>query len=1010
VSEALDPRYDFLSFVRRGAAADLTEVDALAGPLPYRGKLDVEVTVDSSGGGSTRTDTAAANIRLYGPLDAHGVDPRHVVRTEPRDGTTGFEPNYLAAIEFHEPDFPWLLTPAAANGAKLRPWVALIVLADGEYEAVPAAPAPLASIVVHPDAIPKLPKLEDSWAWAHAQVSGGIGSGKLEEIVAGEPGRVTSRLVCPRQLARSTSYTAFLVPAFADGVLAGLGKPVEAAAGRQTDVAWHGTETAPLSLPYYQSFAFRTSDAGDFESLVRMLTPRALPATVGTRAMAVDDPGWGLPSAGGPLGLSGALRAPSSADTPWSGPEHDAFQARLAQDINAGNSTAGGDPAVVPPLYGRWHAARSTVSTTLNGWLDELSLDPRWRTIAGLGTQVVLDQRSQLMASAWQQVAGIDRANQLLRQAQLARAASGRIFQSELAGASESWLLALTGPLHSRLLASPRTVAATLARTALPVSAVSSTFRRVARTGGALRRREQAHGGPVGIAGRLARGELRASHNPRPGGLLTLEDIAGRLGAGTGGGAGVRLPWWLRLIIAAVLSIMCLLIGLLVSWVVALVVLAAVLAALVGWLRGLGGGAGAGTAGVVIAELTPSAIQAALARPNFRVVPGQPPPHDQPQPGGVDSPAAAAFRAAATTIAGVLQSPRPDPVELPTPHVGALAQSILPALDPELTIPPRIGSIVTVAPQQRWEPEDPIAPIMAAPKFPQPMYAALRDISQDLLLPGAEQIPPDTLGLLVTNEAFIEAHMVGLNHQMARELLWAEYPTDQRGTYFRQFWDVSGYVSQPGDPSDPEALAEQLKDIPPIPTWSPGQPLGEHSNRPDVVAGSLVLLIRGELLRRYPTAMIYAAQAVPDPQGPTPGSTQGRMPGPTEKHPLFRGTLAPDITFVGFDLDAAQASGSDGSEGWFFVFQQQPSEPRFGFEPAPAPYAIPAVSDWNDLTWANFAPDAAALAAMANAPVNAPQGLAPSLAWPSDSAGMASATMRRPVRVAIHADQMLPRG
>ena len=33
--------------------------------------------------------------------------------------------------------------------------------------------------------------------------------------------------------------------------------------------------------------------------------------------------------------------------------------------------------------------------------------------------------------------------------------------------------------------------------------------------------------------------------------------------------------------------------------------------------------------------------------------------------------------------------------------------------------------------------------------------------------------------------------MVGLNHEFARELLWREYPTDQRGSYFRQFWDVA---------------------------------------------------------------------------------------------------------------------------------------------------------------------------------------------------------------------------
>lgn len=34
------------------------------------------------------------------------------------------------------------------------------------------------------------------------------------------------------------------------------------------------------------------------------------------------------------------------------------------------------------------------------------------------------------------------------------------------------------------------------------------------------------------------------------------------------------------------------------------------------------------------------------------------------------------------------------------------------------------------------------------------------------------------------------------HHQrLAHESLWREYPTDQRGSYFRQFWDVSGFFN-----------------------------------------------------------------------------------------------------------------------------------------------------------------------------------------------------------------------
>src|SRR5450759_1140029 len=130
-----------------------------------------------------------------------------------------------------------------------------------------------------------------------------------------------------------------------------------------------------------------------------------------------------------------------------------------------------------------------------------------------------------------------------------------------------------------------------------------------------------------------------------------------------------------------------------------------------------------------------------------------------------------------------------------------------------------------------------------------PMYIPLRDLSPQYVLPGVELIPPDTLGAVVANHAFIESYMVGLNHEMARQLLVNAYPTDQRGSYFRQFWDVSAYVPQPGDPSDPAALAEFLRDIPPIHTWPRNSRLGDNENRKDIVASNLVLVIRGELLK-----------------------------------------------------------------------------------------------------------------------------------------------------------------
>src|ERR1041385_83437 len=103
--------------------------------------------------------------------------------------------------------------------------------------------------------------------------------------------------------------------------------------------------------------------------------------------------------------------------------------------------------------------------------------------------------------------------------------------------------------------------------------------------------------------------------------------------------------------------------------------------------------------------------------------------------------------------------------------------------------------------------------------------------------------------------------MVGLNHEFARELLWREYPTDMRPSTFRQFWDVRGFFNV--DNLDDEALKEKLRDIPPLHRWSKTSKLGDDDNREQGGDNEeeLVLVIRGELLKRYPTAVIYAHRA-----------------------------------------------------------------------------------------------------------------------------------------------------
>lgn len=112
-------RFHFLSWARQGMAASLANPD-YGGSLPARGMLQLGLTAESEGPSPSSQSIAPISAQLYGPGDVLGLDPSHVVRTEPRPFTPNYEPNYLAGIEFDHPALPWLFTPAAPAGARLR--------------------------------------------------------------------------------------------------------------------------------------------------------------------------------------------------------------------------------------------------------------------------------------------------------------------------------------------------------------------------------------------------------------------------------------------------------------------------------------------------------------------------------------------------------------------------------------------------------------------------------------------------------------------------------------------------------------------------------------------------------------------------------------------------------------------------------------------------------------------------------------------------------------------------
>jgi hypothetical protein len=485
-----DASYHFLSFVRRGFAASITQPDTFGSGQAALATAPVGVAV--SGAPQPVHDAV-----VRGPGDVVGIVASQLVRTDPIDGAVGVEPNYFAQVEFDRPELPWLFTPAAAVGERLRPWLVLVVVdLEGPQACSLSNGSPLPRLHVPAEAAAQLPDLDSSYLWAHAQVIAPEGQDPQPLLESGDPRLTVSRLLCPRHLEPFTWYLAAVVPAFDVGRLAGLGLEVRTEDEAKLDPAWQpGRETV---LPVYHSFRFRTGEDADFEALARRLEGRPLPEGVGTRPLDVSRPGAGLPSQPPPTSvddtssivwLDGALR-PIDSDAL---PERDAgaeqsFRTSLTVllDRPADLIRHGAvDPVVAPPIYGDKHALVVELGQgSPPPWLGELNLDVRTRVAAGLGTQVVQARQEDLVARAWRQLGDVLAANRILRLAQFSRSTSSRV-HDRLSSLDGGALLALSAPAHERvagIAGQAATAAKTVRDSRLPDAAVETAFRRLART------------------------------------------------------------------------------------------------------------------------------------------------------------------------------------------------------------------------------------------------------------------------------------------------------------------------------------------------------------------------------------------------------------------------------------------------------------------------------------------------------------------------------------------------
>ena len=1083
---ALVAQYTFLPWLRRGIATQIPEADTLGasdGGAILRAALAVELSLRSISLAGAASDSApiAKSLQLLGPGDIRGVRPEAIVRVHPRDGTQAFEAISLAYLDFYEEDFPWRYTPARAAIAgeaadhrfKLRPWIALWVLADDEFTAA-AAPSNLPPFItlVAEKANAALPLHTETWAWAHAQISKPVSDpSAVNSEINADPDHAVARLLCPRRLQPDTGYHAFLVPAFETGRLAGLGEdasttPAQAPAWRSGAMP-HST-TRPLQTPVYCQWSFRTSANADFESLVRALQPGPVGPEFGKRDVDTSAPGFGMDGVGpATMAVEGALQPLTFTRAPYPATPGAAFSERLeslldvSENLEQGQAIALGhlfhvdgaadaygpevpdDPILTPPVFGKWHAGISRLVDARAdadlAWLCELNLDPRNRAAAGLGVEVIQKRQDEFVERAWQQVGEVERANQRLRHAELAAAASEAVFDKHFARTDSDRVLRLTAAAQRRMLAPAGavTVFADVKASQVPEAAQVGTFKRVTRPQQKIIRQLSGSGSVEGFHRNLvtnfnlvADPLTAAPPKPAPAAALAFQDVSAAVTGSIGDfqTEGTRPRYFFMETLVADLAER---LGRTPPDNLATLDLAAFRAALQARLDARSPPVEAAKKLIVtqliagISALTPTGANLVsvqippplfddsfgpeIAGKSYRgvtVIPSGP-----PRIGEIAKMTAETdlqdFHAELTSLNTDVLQARVEPP--PPPQLSALdplASHVLGLLLPRNALVERVAAALGGVPVPPADQARRLAPVMAYPTFDDAMFEDLRKRSADFIIPNYSDLPANTITLLQDNQRFIESFLAGLNHEMARELLWREYPTDQRGTYFRAFW--------PTRDTAPEAV---VPDIKPMDQWAGD--LGAQSQRP---GGHLVLVIRGELLRKYPNTVVYAQRAIFEGGDPAARRVLAdENVAANVRMPLFRGDLDPDISIFGFLLGEDEARGHRPSgagdpipadPGWFFVLKERPGEPAFGLDdPAES---VPSLASWNDLGWGRLvfppqSPNAIAIAAnplvldgtgSADAPIDG--------TWGKSSADMAYILLQNPVLYARHAQELLP--
>ena len=623
-------------------------------------------------------------------------------------------------------------------------------------------------------------------------------------------------------------------------------------------------------------------------------------------------------------------------------------------------------PVVSVPLYAGKHVGATNVAAA-PVWVQTLNTDPRNRLAAGLGAAIVRRNQEDLMKSAWDQVGKVEDANRRLRRAKLGRQATARIVDRHIKPLDEVSQLGLLAPAFERMAIprTDRTLRGLVGQSGMPSILLSASFAALTRPGGRLGRRlatpETGPGVVTGVDGGVFtgdRGELG-----RPGGLVTLEGViavvdSARTSVNAGGGRTAVDLGSVQPTIPGRLPVSTRAAG---EHGVATSIRVSDPTGAVGGtpgpaptLRGTFALAPAATtARVEPIELKPAGIERLPGKVEMVV-------------GNATLDLTEAHKTALEEMLAPLEPVDKSPAA--PLGIDQVAKRAMEAIDPETSIPQFVLSRLELPAELAGD--DVLDEVLACPVFPAALATDLIAVAPDMLLPGLEQVKPDHVFAVVSNNPFVQSVLAGANYEIMRELRWRGYPTDERGTSFRRFWS----------PDEDE--------IPELHTIKTGKLGAAVSNG----ASDVVVVIRSDLLRRFPGTQLFAVSADTSGTKPRPDFDKPELP-------IFRGRISDDVSYFGFAFTEQTAKGSPGR---YLVFQEPLTAPSFGLDSPSAATSFPANA--GDLSWSNV-PMIEGFVRVTGSPWPAFGDRA--ARWGESAAGQAASTLQQPVRAAVHFRDLL---